>query len=357
MQNILLSYLQISPAGTPQKKEEYHWINAGHVHFYFMRACAFPWATRARALTAHAFALALAICVGFSDTRAYASGYAQNSNFASGPSRVCGWYVGGYMRTRNNSPRADLRTFKMYYRWLQKYPLLVYSKVVNGGFCKFCALFSENRVKLGVLVNKPFTTWVKVHNIVDSHASNNYHIRAVEDALDFQCSIEQPQRNIDVRMNTELFHCMEENRHIIKCCAESILYCGRQYIALWGDNEKLDQSGNPGNFLAMLKLIANHDPVLKAHLEKPRQRNATSSHTQNEIIDIIGKRIIQKNIVREIIRAQFYSVIVDEVTSHSQEIMPLCVRFVDANKDIREEFIQFSTLTCNWRSNSPTCVL
>ena len=30
---------------------------------------------------------------------------------------------------------------------------------------------------------------------------------------------------------------------------------------------------------------------------------------------------------------------VDEVT------MPLCVRFVDTHKDIREEFIQFSTLT------------
>ena len=36
---------------------------------------------------------------------------------------------------------------------------------------------------------------------------------------------------------------------------------------------------------------------------------------------------------------------VDEVTSHNKEIMPLCVRFVDVHKDIREEFIQFSTLT------------
>ena len=36
---------------------------------------------------------------------------------------------------------------------------------------------------------------------------------------------------------------------------------------------------------------------------------------------------------------------VDEVTSHNKEIMPLCVRFVDTHKDIQEEFIQFSTLT------------
>ena len=70
--------------------------------------------------------------------------------------------------------------------------------------------------------------WVKVHNIVDSHASNNYHMRAVEDALDFQRSIERPQQNIDVLIIIELFHRIQENRHIAKCAAESILYCGRQ---------------------------------------------------------------------------------------------------------------------------------
>ena len=36
---------------------------------------------------------------------------------------------------------------------------------------------------------------------------------------------------------------------------------------------------------------------------------------------------------------------VDEVTSHNQELMPLCLRFVDVKKNIREEFIQFSPLS------------
>lgn len=253
-------------------------------------------------------------------------------------------------------PRADFRfprTFSngcyrsFQYKWLEKYPWLVYSKVVNGGFCKFCALFSRNRDSLGMLVNKPFTMWVKVHKIVEGHASNNYHFRAVHDALDFQRSIEHPETNIDVRMSSNLFQRIQENRHIVKCCAECILYCGRQCIALRGDNEKRNQPGNPGNFLAMLRLVANHDPVLKTHLETPRQRNSTyiSPHTQNEIIEIIGKQMIQKSIVDEIIQARFYSIMVDEVTSHNQELMPLCVRFVDVQKNIREEFIQFSTLS------------
>ena len=76
----------------------------------------------------------------------------------------------------------------------------MYSKFADGGFLKFCALFLKNRESLGVLVNKPFTMWVKVHKIVEGHASNNYHFCAVRDVLDFQLSVEQPEMNIDVRI-------------------------------------------------------------------------------------------------------------------------------------------------------------
>ena len=55
--------------------------------------------------------------------------------------------------------------------------------------------------------------------------------------------------------------------------------------------------------------------------------------------------MIQNSIIKEVIQARFYSIMVDEVTSHNKEIVPLCVRFVDFHKDIREEFIQFSTLS------------
>lgn len=34
----------------------------------------------------------------------------------------------------------------------------------------------------------------------------------------------------------------------------------------------------------------------------------------------------------------------DEVTSHNQEFMPLCIRFVDKENNIREEFLEFLTI-------------
>ena len=100
---------------------------------------------------------------------------------------------------------------------MDKYPWLVYSKVLDGGFCKFC---SKNRSVLGVLVNKPFRRWVKVNKVVDGHASNKYHTDAVEAALEFKRSIEQPQVNVDVRLNMEMVNVIQENRHILKCSAQ-----------------------------------------------------------------------------------------------------------------------------------------
>ena len=212
------------------------------------------------------------------------------------------------------------------YRWLTKYYLwLVYSKAVDGGFCMCCALFASSRNKLGVLVNRPFTAWIKVQKIVDGHAGNKYHSDATHVDLCFQQSIEKPQGNIDVRLNSRLLQNIHDNRQILKCCAEAILFCGRQCIALRGDVEKVDVQCNPGNFLAMM-VIANHSDILKKHLEKPCQSNATylSPDTQNKLLDIIGK-IIQKSLVDDVKQAKFFTILVNEVTSFNTEIMPLCV--------------------------------
>lgn len=238
------------------------------------------------------------------------------------------------------------RSFQL--SWLEKYPWLVYSKEVDGGFCKYCSLFVKDRSSLGTLVNRPFRKWVKVNKIVEGHKDTLYHKAAIECAVCFRQSINHPEVSITARINTEIFNRIKENRHILKCCANCTIYCGKQCIALHGDREnleKLDQ--NPGNFLSMLKVVAIYDPILKKHLQKPRQRNATylSPHTQNELIDIIGKNIIQSDIIKEIQKAVCYSIIVDEVTSHNKEVMPICIRFVDENKNIREEFLQFTQLT------------
>ena len=55
----------------------------------------------------------------------------------------------------------------------------------------------------------------------------------------------------------------------------------------------------------------------------------------------VGKHIIQQDLIDEIKAANFHTLICDEVTSSNDEVLSLCIHFVDAKKQIREEFIEF----------------
>jgi hypothetical protein len=79
------------------------------------------------------------------------------------------------------------------------------------------------------------------------------------------------------------------------------------------------------------------------HLISPATKNATylSPTTQNQILNILGQDIILNSLISEVQEAGFYAVMADEVTSHNREVLALCVRFVDSNLNIREEFIDF----------------
>lgn len=62
------------------------------------------------------------------------------------------------------------------------------------------------------------------------------------------------------------------------------------------------------------------------------------------MIEVIGKKFIQATIAQEILDARFFSMLADEATSHNEEKLAIVIRFVDSNRDIREEFIDFKSL-------------
>ena len=135
-------------------------------------------------------------------------------------------------------------------------------------------------------------------------------------------------------------------RHIICQIVRAFLFLGKQGLPFRGDNEDLNITKNPGNFLALLKCFSVSDSILFDHLNKPRAKNATyiSSRSQNEIINVIGHDIILANIVAEVKQSNFYSVLADEVSCHNVEQLPVCLRFVDSEGSIREEFVAFLKL-------------
>ena len=68
---------------------------------------------------------------------------------------------------------------------------------------------------------------------------------------------------------------IKRNRTVLKTIARAVPHCSRQCIALHGDVESIDKLGNPGNYLALLKLLAVYDDDLHGHLEAPAMRCVT----------------------------------------------------------------------------------
>lgn len=105
--------------------------------------------------------------------------------------------------------------------------------------------------------------------------------------------------------------------------------------------QSLNTPGNPGNFLSLLKLLSIYNDTLRDHLNKPAMKSVTymSPQTQNEILEVIGKHMILRDLVEEIKKARYCSIMADEVTSHNSEQLAFCVRFVDSSSNIREDFL------------------
>lgn len=223
------------------------------------------------------------------------------------------------------------------------YPWLVYSDKLDSVFCIHCALFAKSRQQLSQLVNIPFNNWSKFKEKMDSHAKHSYHKESLAESKAFESKMERPNTTLPRIINHELQQRTQENRKILRHVIAALLFCARQCIGLRGTNESIENiSSNPGNFLAFLKIKSEDDEVLKRHLEHPKNKNVTyiSPQIQNELIEVMGNGVA-RDLVEEIIEAGQYTIMADEVTSHNKEYMPLCVRFVDKECNIREEFLEF----------------
>ena len=77
-----------------------------------------------------------------------------------------------------------------------------------------------------------------------------------------------------------------------------------------------------GNFLAYLKELQNYCIELEEHLEAPQSKivKYLRPTSQNEMIEVIDKKIMLRNIVEEIKNSGCHSVSADEITSSNDEI-------------------------------------
>ena len=120
---------------------------------------------------------------------------------------------------------------------------------------------------------------------------------------------------IDQQINNLLQQQITRNREILKSLFKTIIFCGRNNIALRGPRDDDPQNASlSGNFQARLEfLIASGDQTLQHHLKTaPRNARYTSKTIENEIITTVGA-IIVDNLSREIRNSKHFSIMSHKV--------------------------------------------
>ncbi|PFX25967.1 hypothetical protein AWC38_SpisGene9384 [Stylophora pistillata] len=110
-------------------------------------------------------------------------------------------------------------------RYLSEYSWMAYSPSVDGVFCKHCALMipMHSRKDKDAFVNKPFINWHKPQEKAKRHEQMKCHHDAMIATESFLKSDENPELNVNNRIDDEKRKNIIRNRHIVKCVSEAIL--------------------------------------------------------------------------------------------------------------------------------------
>ena len=114
---------------------------------------------------------------------------------------------------------------------------MVYSEEVDGAFCIACAIFSAP-LSRGKFVAQPFRAWHKTSEKAKKLERCLYHQSAVEQGDRLVQAVECPQTSVVAQVDACKAANIERNRKVLKSIASAVLFCGRQCIALRGDDEK-----------------------------------------------------------------------------------------------------------------------
>ena len=201
-------------------------------------------------------------------------------------------------------------------------------------FCALCFIFTANEE--GVLMTSPFNDWSNIGAVLRKHQESRDHVDASQCCVSFTNIASGKQHFVYQSVTNAYQETIRRNRHVLGEIVQVILLCGRQNIALRGHISEIS------NFHSILNLLRKRDPVLNNFLNRsPRNAQYISPQIQNELIRLIGQQI-QRSILVDVREAKWFGFIADETpdVSHIEQVS-LSVRYITANAEMREMFLEF----------------
>ena len=226
------------------------------------------------------------------------------------------------------------------HKWFSEFPWLHYNEKEDKVFCFYCI----KCIKFGLKSDKNFSRSVNF-----THQGFNYWNKAVERFRIHQESEEHDWAKwkiVDAPKSTQIHEILDSqtskqmaiNRKCFMKLLQNLQFLALSNIAIQGHEKE------KSNFFGLAKLRANDDEDLVNWIQKKRY-NYMHHNVQNELLELMAKEVLNKNIMKHIQEAQFFTVMCDETTDVSnQEQAVICIRSVNDKFENREDFIELRQL-------------
>jgi hypothetical protein len=239
--------------------------------------------------------------------------------------------------------------------WLDISPYLAFSHAEHGFYCIVCVLFGQKEVgkgghqALGRFCDKAYRRFKDFKEDWKSHTNAKYHHEATINAEEFQKRMESGQ-TVRHEIDSGVKATVKKNRLMLSGILEVIRFCAINELPFRGH-----ESG--GLFNATLQLIAKagHEGA-KMVETAPDNAKYTSPQIQNELIECLAECLLE-DVIRRVNDSPCFSILADETGLHEREFLTLCVRYLDANNLLREDFLGFVPIADTTGESVATAIL
>ena len=233
---------------------------------------------------------------------------------------------------RTFGSKGEKRSFKE--TWFDSWPWLDYQEVSDSVICYQCSRASTQKLLTKGLYGKreetfltsSFKNWKDACASFRRHEISKFHIDAVH-------VITKPPPNVGEMLSQAHSEQKKLNSRMLLTIMQCLQFLGRQGLALRGHND--DES----NFVQLLKLRSHDQAEIDEWLARKGGDKYTSPELQNELLALMFQALLRE-VVRKIQQSEFFTITTDEcVDCANNEQLEICLRYVDDNVEVHEEFI------------------
>lgn len=228
--------------------------------------------------------------------------------------------------------KGEKRSFKV--AWFDSWKWIDYHEVSDSVTCYYCSRASTQKLLTKGLYGKReeaflsngFTNWKDACASFRRHEMSKYHLDAVQ-------VLAKPQRDVGEMLSQGLSQQKKLNSRMLLVIVQTLQFLTRQALALRGHDD------GESNFIQLLKLRSCDQAEISEWLAKKGGDKYTSPEIQNEILTLMSQAVLCE-IARKLQQAEFFTIMTDEcVDCANNEQLAICIRYVDDNVNVHEEFI------------------